>query len=117
MENSIEYIVLDDSIEYIIIEDSPVQSPINAAHQVAISQADLALQELMDQNPIKNLRMLHRLPIRNEDGYTLNYSYYCRRYNEKMDSSSVETTSDLPAFHCLDETFELQPLDISYEYC
>jgi len=49
MENSIEYIVLDDSIEYIIIEDSPVQSLIT--DQVAISHADLALQELIDQNP------------------------------------------------------------------
>jgi len=90
MDNSV-----DDSIEYIIIEDSLVQSPINAAQQVAFNQADQALQELMDPNPINNLRMMHRLPIRNEDGYTLNYSYYGENN--------------------LDETAELDLLDISYD--
>jgi len=110
MDNSV-----DDSIEYIIIEDSLVQSPINAAQQVAFNQADQALQELMDPNPINNLRMMHRLPIRNEDGYTLNYSYYGENNNDEMDVSSVESTTGLPAFSNLDETAELDLLDISYD--
>ncbi len=53
----------------------------------------------MDLNPINSSRMLHRLPIRNEDGYTLNYSHYGEENDEElMDSSSVESTTDLPAF-------------------
>ncbi len=116
MDSSIEYITLDESVEYIMIEDSFD----NLHNQSAVSRlnnhASQKLTELMELNPINNMRMLCHLPIRNEDGYTLNYSHYGQQEAESMDSSSIESTTGLPAFQStLNETPELHVLELDYD--